>query len=191
MSTETGMLNESMLEQRMMRGALRGGVIEEEGAVAKKYCKGKLDSGRPCRIMLVGGGEYCQRHQKEIDALAAGAPIEPGQVERLTSFGPEPETLVGGGLAEISGGTAAPSTSPLRKLLKPAPVPAPLPSTFIVLDFNQEEFDAIQSEKVTPEDLKQLALWLIAGELCRIPPVDAGMHQLSSEEISRRVGAAA
>lgn len=55
----------------------------------------------------------------------------------------------------------------LDRLLKK---PAPLPETQIILDFAPDEYAAIQDEKVTPEEIKQVVLWLIAGELQRVEP---------------------
>jgi hypothetical protein len=50
----------------------------------------------------------------------------------------------------------------LDRLLKK---PTPLPETSIVLNFAPDEYAAIQDEKVTHEEIKELVLLLIAGEL--------------------------
>ena len=50
----------------------------------------------------------------------------------------------------------------LGRLLKKQ---TPLPSTSIVLNFAQDEYAAIQDEKVTAEEIRDLVLLLIAGEL--------------------------
>ena len=73
------MINQELLAKRLMRGALTGHPETEKPPA--KYCKGKLDNGRPCMITVLDG-DYCRRHQKEIDALEAGAPLQPGRVER-------------------------------------------------------------------------------------------------------------
>ena len=63
-----------------MRGALRGPA--EETKEPMRFCKGKLDDGRPCRIIVIDEADYCRRHQVEIDALVSGAPLPVKRVER-------------------------------------------------------------------------------------------------------------
>ena len=170
-------INEEMLKQRMMRGALVGPAEKEKEPMA--YCKGKQDNGKGCRILVLPGHDYCRRHQKEIDALVQGAPLEPGQMERIVGEFPEtrepapemppvkPFRLHDHPKAQEK------VNSTLSRLIRlPPPVPEPLSATAIVLDFNLEEYEAIQAEKVTAEDLRSLSLMLIAGELCSVASPD-------------------
>lgn len=71
---------EEVLKERNMRGALRGPA--EETKEPMRFCKGKLDDGRPCRIIVIDEADYCRRHQVEIDALVSGAPLPVKRVER-------------------------------------------------------------------------------------------------------------
>ena len=73
-------INHALLRAYMMRGAATGPAEAEKPPV--KYCAGKLDNGRPCRIVMLGDEDYCMRHKKEIEALEAGAPLPIGRVER-------------------------------------------------------------------------------------------------------------
>jgi len=72
--------NQDLIRAYMMRGACTGLAEAEKPPV--KYCAGKLDNGRPCRIVRLGDEDYCMRHKKEIEALEAGAPLPIGRVER-------------------------------------------------------------------------------------------------------------
>ena len=71
---------DELVKGRMMRGALVGSAEPEKAPML--YCKGKLDNGRPCRVVMLGEEEYCLRHKREIQALEVGAPIKPGGIER-------------------------------------------------------------------------------------------------------------
>ena len=63
--------------------------------------------------------------------------------------------------------------SALRRLLRPVQLPTPpLPPTAIVLDFNADEFAAIQAENITPQECKELILMLVAGEIGKIIQVE-------------------
>lgn len=65
------------------------------------------------------------------------------------------------------------SESALQRLLRPVQLPRPpLPPTAIVLDFDEYDFAAIQAEHVTPEEIKNLVLMLINGELGKIVEVE-------------------
>lgn len=72
-------LNPELLRKRLMRGALSGPPEAEKEPLRR--CKGKHDDGRPCMITVLDG-DFCRRHQKEIDAIEAGAPLKPGHIER-------------------------------------------------------------------------------------------------------------
>lgn len=64
---------------RQMRGALTGPADQEKPPM--KYCQGKTDDNRPCRIVVLDG-DFCRRHKQEIEALESGAPLPVGRVER-------------------------------------------------------------------------------------------------------------
>lgn len=72
-------INQEMLAKRLMRDVVSGPPDAEKAPT--KFCQGRLANGRPCMITVLHG-DYCLRHQKEIDALEAGAPLQPGRVER-------------------------------------------------------------------------------------------------------------
>jgi len=234
-------IDEDLFRKRMLRGALRGATEPEKAPM--KYCKGKLDNGRPCRIVMLGDEEYCRRHKKEIEALEAGAPlpvvrgervqedtklakhhcgktgctravknegemcwqhkgledqVSAGTVEGMQSkavAGNESATetsasgvdhLAGAGKlidAEPAGISPSPSqeveeafpplpSSLSRLLRKLEPVVQPLPPTSIVLDFDEQDFAAIQAEGVTAEEIKRLILMLIAGKLGEVVAVE-------------------
>ncbi|HBG07702.1 MAG: hypothetical protein A2075_09265 [Geobacteraceae bacterium GWC2_58_44] len=270
-------INEEMLKRRMMRGALAGPVEAETRSA--RYCKGKLDNGRPCNIVMLGDEDYCLRHKREIEALEAGAPLPVGRLERpskekiamskkgtckvckktdthIVGAGmcylcrkeaiaagtyPEPANIVpvkpepvekkltdviidaaeekalqadgplepdmGLGDApenlaqapasrtadtdhlafagkEIDLGTVAPPhqevadppCSPVsvlsRLLRKLEPAIQPLPHTSIVLDFTEDEFFLIINSELTAQDIKDLTLLLVAGELGRVVEVE-------------------
>lgn len=73
-------VNQEMLMRRMMKGVVTGSVNPDPAP--PRYCNGKLDNGRPCRVIMLGDEEYCIRHRNEIEALETGQPLRPGHMER-------------------------------------------------------------------------------------------------------------
>jgi hypothetical protein len=73
-------INEELLKRRMMRGVVTGPVEQEKSPMT--YCKGKLDNGRPCRVVMLGDEILCKQHLKERQALEKQSALSTGRTER-------------------------------------------------------------------------------------------------------------
>ena len=129
------------IRKYMMRGALTGSAEEE--VKVSRYCEGKQDNGKPCRIVMVGDKKFCQRHQKELDALESGAPLEPGRIER-----------------EIDVEKKNVGIDALVKVAPPAPVGMLVP-------FDERELEELAELAVDGTHVRQLVLLGLAGSIVR------------------------
>lgn len=151
--------------------------------MAKHRC-GKTN----CTRAVKNAGDMCWQHKGLEDQVAAGSvagdlgkeDLEIVATDNAAGSPVELDHYTASGMGEIAGIASPPpeliqapagESSALSRLLKR---PEPLSPTSIILDFNLDEYAAIQSEKVTAEEIKRLTLMLIAGELYEagVPTID-------------------
>jgi hypothetical protein len=145
-------------------------IDHREARRVAKQCNGKLTNGKRCQTRIPKSQEMCSRHResepKKADPIV-GAMFE----QRVYKQSPAGELAQAGTIQSIQENTVndqKPPTGALARLIKPITPALPLPATSIILNFTQEQFDAIQGEKITTEEIRDLVMLAVAGELGRI-----------------------